>query len=156
MNASHLSLGELSVQVCFRKEKLSSPWQSFAWVAYDVMPSHAWNDTQGDDIALHINLQVFQDELQGYFLNLDAPNPQIYCLLRFPDDDHTKYPSLADATLSYEEAARWMDSNEEVQSVPMPTPIAAWLSELVEASYKPEPKRRRRPQSFVAPEKREA
>lgn len=154
MNVSQLSLGEFNVQVCFRKEMLSSPWQPFKWTAYQVLPSHTWNDTSGDEVALHTTLRVFQDEVQGYFLNLDAPSPQIYFLLRFPDDDQTKYPAISESTLSYEEAARWMDSNEEVQSVSMPEPIAAWLSEMVQERFKPEPKRRRRPQSFVAPENR--
>lgn len=149
-----IHLGAVKVQVCIRKEALNSPWMPYKWSVYDVLPSHVWNDTKGDEIALHTTIFVYQDELQGYFLNLDGPNPQIYCLLRFPNDDLSKYPEIANATLSYEEAARWMDSNEEVQSVPMPNAIAAWLSELVQASYKPEPKRRRRPASFMSPEQR--
>ncbi|MDX1667904.1 MAG: DUF3305 domain-containing protein, partial [Limnobacter sp.] len=74
----NIHLGEVKVQVCIRKEKLKSPWMPFKWTVYDVLPSHLWNDTQGDDIALHGTARVYQDELQGYFLNLDAPNPQIY------------------------------------------------------------------------------
>jgi hypothetical protein len=32
--------------------------------------------------------------------------------------------------------------------------VASWLAELVQAKYQPEPKQRRRPQSFIKPEER--
>ncbi len=98
--------------------------------------------------------QVFQDELQGYFLNLDSDKPCVFFLLRYPDDNKTLQPTVFEATVSYDEAVRWMDSNEEVQTLPMPTAMAKWLAELVDARYKPEPKKRARPQSFVSPDKR--
>lgn len=98
--------------------------------------------------------EVFQDELQGYFLNLDSDKPCVFFLLRYPDDNKTKRPTVFSATVSYDEAARWMDSNEEVQTLPMPDEMAAWLAQLVDARYQPEPKRRARPQSFLSPDKR--
>ena len=52
-------------------------------------------------------------------------------------------------TLSYDEAARWMDAQEKVESVAMPPDIHAALSEWVQENYQPPQKKQRiRPKSF--------
>jgi Protein of unknown function (DUF3305) len=58
-------------------------------------------------------------------------------------------------TLSYNEAARWMDAQEKVERVPMPAALHETLSAWVEANYKPpEKKQRIRPKSFESKEGR--
>lgn len=142
--------------VTLKKEKLSSPWQAFKWVVDEVLP---WDEVVGiperllESHATRLTLHVFQDALQGYFLNLDAPEPKIFVCVR-PKDTWEEAPEIFSATLSYDEAASWMDSSEDVQSVPMPLPIARWLAELVSEKFKLEPRKRRRPQSFIKPELR--
>jgi hypothetical protein len=42
-----------------------------------------------------------------------------------------------EATLSYGEAARWLDSGEQCDGVPMPREIADWLGDFVNTHYKP-------------------
>ena len=74
--------------------------------------------------------------------------------MRYPEDNKNLRPEVFEATFSYDEAARWMDSNEEVQTLPLPGAVSSWLAELVQARYKPEPKQRKRPRSFVEPGKR--
>jgi hypothetical protein len=72
---------------------------------------------------------------------------------RIDDDD----PSLARpeaVSLSYNEAGRWLDAQERVDNVPLPTDQQAWLRAYTELHYRPEPKRRRRPESFKPPEQR--
>lgn len=156
MDISVLSLGSLNVKVTLKQEKLISPWQAYKWVVDQVLP---WDDDRGinadlaDAHAKRLTVHVFQDSLQGYFLNLDAPEPKIFVCVR-ARESWEEAPEIFSATLSYEEAASWMDSSEEVQSVPMPVPIARWLAELVSEKFQPEPKRRRRPQSFIQPQLR--
>ena len=58
------------------------------------------------------------------------------------------------ATLSYNEAARRMDGGEQVERASAWPDLAAWLTEYVAANYKPEPKRRRKPDSFKGKEGR--
>jgi hypothetical protein len=41
-----------------------------------------------------------------------------------------------------------------VDSVPMPPEIFAWVGEYVEQNYRPEPKKRIKPRSFVHPKDR--
>jgi hypothetical protein len=156
LDASVLSLGSLNLVVTLKQEKLSSPWQAYKWVVDEVLP---WNGESAIPDALakvhakRLTVHVFQDAMQGYFLNLDAPEPKIFVCVR-AKDSWEDVPEIFSATLSYEEAASWMDSSEDVQSVPMPLPIAHWLAELVSEKFQLEPKKRRRPQSFIKPELR--
>jgi hypothetical protein len=57
-------------------------------------------------------------------------------------------------TVSYHEASRWLDGSEQVDSVRMPPEIYGWLGEWVEKNYRPEPKKRIRPRSFMHPKDR--
>jgi hypothetical protein len=57
-------------------------------------------------------------------------------------------------TVSYDEASRWMDGGEQVDSVAMPAGLFAWVGEFVEKNYRPEPKKRIKPQSFLSPKDR--
>ena len=47
-----------------------------------------------------------------------------------------------------------MDGGHSVDSVPMPAEIFAWVGEYVERNYRPEPKKRIKPRSFVHPKDR--
>jgi hypothetical protein len=51
-------------------------------------------------------------------------------------------------TLSYHDAGRWLDAQEQVEQVPAPAGVVAWVREFIEANYVPEPKKRKRPASF--------
>ena len=61
-------------------------------------------------------------------------------------DDALPAPQVV--TLSYTDAGRWLDAQERVDQVPAPAALVAWLRDFVQAHYQPEPKRRKRPQSF--------
>ena len=51
-------------------------------------------------------------------------------------------------TLSYHEAARWLDAQETVEQVPASPDIVEWMRAFAEEHYVPEPKKRKRPESF--------
>jgi hypothetical protein len=51
-------------------------------------------------------------------------------------------------TLSYHDAGRWLDAQERVDQVAAADEVVDWLSAFVDATYQPEPKRRKRPDSF--------
>jgi len=57
-------------------------------------------------------------------------------------------------TLSYSEASSWMDGGEQVDRVPMPREIYDWVSGFVQQHYRPQPKKKIRPQSFKSPKDR--
>jgi len=102
-----------------------------------------------------LDVQLFRDEGEGYYLNLSSGAPAWFVMWRIDDED----PSQArpeSVTLSYGEAARWLDAQERVDNLPLPPDVAAWLQAYTDTHYRPEPKQRRRPQSFIAPNERGA
>ena len=56
--------------------------------------------------------------------------------------------------LSYNEAGRLLDAQERVDNVPVSPAVRDWLQAYTDAHYKPEPKKRKRPASFVEPGQR--
>ena len=154
MSAKFLVLGEAAFNVRIGKVEQNSRWQPFRWQVLELGPADAPISHGPEEQVQLVKAQVYHDELQGYFLNLDTDTPYLFMCVRYPDDNKSLRPTVFEVTFSYDEAARWMDSNEEVQTLPLPGPVASWLAELVQAKYQPEPKQRRRPQSFLKPEHR--
>jgi len=98
-------------------------------------------------------LQLYADEAEGYYLNLTSGTPVWFVMWRVDDDD----PSRArpeTVSLSYNEAGRWLDAQEHVDNVPLDPELCAWLQAFADEHYKPEPKQRKRPASFVSPGRR--
>ncbi|WP_423454092.1 DUF3305 domain-containing protein [Ottowia sp. VDI28] len=101
----------------------------------------------------NLPVTLHHDEAEGYYLNLSSGSPVWFVMWRIDDAD----PSLAwpeIVTLSYNEAGRWLDAQERVDNVPLDTGVRAALQAFVDANYRPEPKKRKRPVSFIAPEDR--
>ena len=104
---------------------------------------------------LYPGLQValYRDEAEGYYLNLSTAQPVWFVMWRVSDEDPSKaWPEQV--TLSYHEAGRLLDAQERVDNLPLPAEVAVWLQAFVDLHYRPEPKKRRRPASFVDPDKR--
>jgi len=106
-------------------------------------------------LTLHpgFTLELYRDQAEGYHLNLSSGAPVWFVVWRVDDADPSKaWPETV--SLSYNEAGRWLDAQEKVDNVPLGPEVAAWLQAYTDAHYRPEPKQRRRPQSFVAPAER--
>lgn len=101
--------------------------------------------------GLHASLH--RDEAEGYHLNLTSDRPVWFVMWRIDDADPSRaWPELV--TLSYNEAARWLDAQERVDNLPLPPQVAAELQAFTDEHYRPEPRKRRRPASFQAPDQR--
>jgi Protein of unknown function (DUF3305) len=160
------------VSVVMEKIAISNRWQPFTWQPAGVLPDDGAHGVAGESLALTEReldsgtnevlaqtlwpgfvLDVFADEAEGYFLNMTSPEPCVFVMWRTNEDSDVPFPHSV--TLSYNEAARWMDAQEKVDTVPMPTEISAMLSDWVAANYKPpEKKQRIRPKSFESKEGR--
>ncbi|EWS53110.1 hypothetical protein X551_04098 [Methylibium sp. T29] len=91
--------------------------------------------------------------MRGYYLNLSSGAPVWFVSWRIADDDPSRaWPETV--SLSYNEAGRWLDAQERVDNLPLPPDVTAWLQAWNDAHYRPEPKRRKRPASFLPPEQR--
>jgi hypothetical protein len=57
-------------------------------------------------------------------------------------------------TVSTAEASRWLDAGHSIEGVPMAAEVYAWVGEYVERNYRPEPRKRIKPRSFLHPKDR--
>lgn len=169
----------IEVDVVMRREPVSGPmarWQAWRWVLADVM-LHAGPDetalltpdevhepqavepidtaaaAAGSSHWLYPRhrVELFRDDAEGYYLNLDAPDPCFWVFWRADesvllDGEPVAVPQIV--TLSYHDAGRWLDAQERVDQVPAPPEVIDWLRAFVDATYVPEPKKRKRPDSF--------
>lgn len=91
-------------------------------------------------------LELHRSEGEGYYLNLTSPEPKVFVMWRMLEPEAQvrggpeARPELA--TVSYNEAARMLDGGEQVDAVPLPAEIRAWMEPFVAEHYKPEPKRK--------------
>ena len=147
------------IAIILRRETVESRWESHRWDLHAVVPDtggEVLDAEAGEGLMLRIcpgfELVLFRDEAEGYYLNASTEAPSAFVSLRIDEATGEPYPFMA--TLSYNEAARWMDSNERVERTPLWPEAAEWLAQWVEANYRPEPKKRQRPRSFEGKEGR--
>jgi hypothetical protein len=145
--------------VILQREAVDSRWESHRWELLGVIPdvggaARTIIDSPGRLQRLHPGFEVrlYPEEAEGYYLNVSSEEPSVFVSIRH--DEGAEHPYPFQATLSYNEAARWMDGGEKVERVPVWPELAAWMGEWVEANYRPEPRKRQRPRSFEGKEGR--
>ncbi|MBX6317311.1 DUF3305 domain-containing protein [Pigmentiphaga sp.] len=155
----------LEVAVLMRKERVTGPmsrWQEWRWTLDDVIaaepgfgaaPRRLRKDDDGE-IWLHPGyaVELLKDDAEGYYLNASTDAPCWFVMWRMEElpavcEEPLARPQLV--TLSYYHAGRLLDAQETVEQLPAPEPVVAWLREFVAENYVAEPKRKRRPVSFI-------
>ncbi len=153
----------ICVAVQIERRKQPTRWEDWRFRVTDVLVDDGRYGTQarllrddGDTAQwLHPGFEValFVDEAEGYYLNLSSGAPVWFVMWRIDDED----PSSARperVTVSYHEAGRLLDAQERVDNLPLPADLVQWLQAFADEHYRPEPKKRRRPASFQAPDQR--
>ena len=149
------------VAVIMQRRVVHSRWQSEAWEPVGVLADYEGESApriiveEGDTTQwLHpgFEVELRRDEADGYYMNMTTDEPSVFILWRM--EDGRAVPQFT--TVSYAEAGRWMDAGERVDRVPMPAAFLPWVGGYVERNYRPEPKKKRRPQSFKHPKDRVA
>jgi hypothetical protein len=125
---------EVPVRVGFERRVSADRWAIESWRLASV--ERAADDEAGPRLALH------RDEAEGCWLNLTTDEPSIF--VQWRADGEGGAPVAIALTVSYAEAARWMDAGEQVERVPMPGEMRAWVAEFVDLHYRPEAGRRKR------------
>jgi hypothetical protein len=147
------------IAVILQREAVESRWESHRWDLHGVVPDVGGETrtTVADARTIQrlfpgFELVLFRDESEGYFLNVSSEAPSVFVSLRIDEASGEPYPFMV--SLSYNEAARWMDSNERVERAPAWPDLVSWVGLWVEENYRPEPKKRRKPRSFEGKEGR--
>lgn len=143
----------IPIAVIMERRALANRWQAQTWEAIGIVPDPGdaatprallQDDARSQWLHGGFELGLHRDETENYYLNLSAAQPCVFIVWRM--EDETAVPKFV--TVSYGEAARFMDANEQVDTVPMPRDMCDWLGEFVNDNYRPAPKRRSRPPSF--------
>lgn len=148
------------VAAILERQAVQSRWETHRWSLAGVVPDEGEGGVRvlAEDESLlrrlhpGLTLTLFPGEAEGYYLNASSDEPSVFVSLR--RDETTGEPFPYQATLSYNEAARWMDAADRVERVPAWPELAAWMAQWVEANYRPEPKERKRARSFAGKEGR--
>jgi hypothetical protein len=144
------------VVVVMERVPLQNRWVSERWQPAAVIPGPApgaapavtppqliadgpdgtrWS-CAGFEVELH------PSEAEGYHLNLTAPEPKAFVAWRPAEDALEPAMRPHCVTLSYNQAARMLDGGEQVDAVPLPDALKAWMEPFVAAHYKPEPRKK--------------
>jgi hypothetical protein len=152
------AMQQFSIAVIIEKRRLDNPWVAEQWEAIGVVPAFGRADGVPPEriyadaererfLSGRFDLELFRDEAANYHLNLTSAEPRVFVLWRPVDD----IACPVAVSLSYGEAARWLDSGEQCDGVPMPQEIADWLGDFVNTHYKPAPRKKiRRNDPFSA------
>jgi len=157
------------VDVDIKRVPLANRWASEQWLPSAVVPlgavkNEAKNEANSEealksagapqriaDDALATTwrfsgfaIELHTTEAQGYFLNLSSDVPKVFVMWRLGEepqhDGCAARPVIV--TVSYDQAARFMDGGERVDAVPMPAAILAWMRPFVAEHYRPEPRKK--------------
>lgn len=146
------------VSIVMQRRALQNRWQSEVWEPHAVLAGAGEGaprvlvDEPGLTQWLYPGLEIMLRvaDADGYYLNVSTSEPCVFVLWRMEGERAVP----AHLTVSYSEASSWMDGGEQVDRVPMPREIYDWVSEFVQRHYRPQPKKKIRPQSFKSPKDR--
>jgi hypothetical protein len=153
----------VEVAVVIEREAQPNRWEDWRFRVLEVLQSEesfgreprVLRDDGRTARVLHpgFRVELFRDEGEGYYLNLSSGSPVWFVMWRVDDEDPSQArPEIV--SVSYNEAGRWLDAQERVDNVPMSDEVRQWLEAYTDEHYRPEPKERKRPKSFLPPEQR--
>ncbi len=148
-----------TLAVVMERRAARSRWADVVWQPLSVLESDEPRGAprllvkDGDyEQWLHpgFALEIHRDETEGYYMNVSSGSPRVFVAWRMEGDAALPLQ----VTASYDEGGRWLDGGNSVDGVAMPEAIFAWVGDYVEKNYRPEPKKRIKPRSFVHPKDR--
>lgn len=87
-------------------------------------------------------MSLYPDEAEGYYCNIRGEKPALYVVCHKHGDDEAPEPFLV--TASYDEAADYLEGDEEIFSVDMPPEAYRWVETYVLEYYVPEKIKKRK------------
>ena len=140
--------------VIMERKTLDNKWASHRWEAISVMPDE---DVPGQEprkcfedrertrwLVPGLELRLYRDEAENYLLNVGAPEPLVFVMWRLSDAvDGLELAMPQRVTVSYGEAARMMDSGEQVDGVPLPQDLHGWIEDFARGHYRPPEKKQK-------------
>ena len=94
-------------------------------------------------------MALYLDDIEGYHFNLEGESPWIFVSGEYADaeDEAGEIVALL-VTLSYDEAASYMETDSLVFDLPIPGEIQLWVERYVLDHYRPLQKKKRKRQRW--------
>jgi hypothetical protein len=148
----NMQAARIPVDVIMERVPLHNRWVSERWLPVAVVAASA-HATRGAFARLageverwrcgSYHVELHPSEAEGYYLNLTATEPKAFVLWRIAEQDEPAARPVI-VTVSYNEAARFLDGGEQVEGVPLPELLADVMRPFIALHYKPEPRRKAR------------
>lgn len=142
-----MRLAHLPIAVIMQRRVIDHPWAPEAWSAVgvvadrgDLEPLQMLSQSAERDMYLvsGFELELFEDENEGYYENCIAPEPKVFVMWRMLDERAMPIK----ASVSYAEGTRMFDSGESADGVAMPGEVHSWLSAYLQSHYQPRERKR--------------
>lgn len=128
--------------VILERRDADNPWLDYTWKSVEVvgggMAEPGWRDLDEGDgwkrfLVSGFDVTLYSGETEGYKVNLSQAQPFVYVVLRPGEEleDHDVEP-FAMTVCPYEAMGYAESGDEQVDGVPMPTEIAAWVATFVD------------------------
>ena len=143
------SQNAVTLAVIMERKRIVSKWADHRWEAIAVVPEAEdgaaapcrMAGEAGDDrerwLFPGLVLQLHGDEAENYQLNIVAPQPCVFVMWRLENE----LARPVTVTVSYGEAARMMDADEQVDAVPLPADLFGWIEDYARRHYRPPEKK---------------
>lgn len=148
-----MRMASMPIAVIMQRRAIQHRWIDEAWSAVGVVPDRGelppvqeLESIAGEDgggrrhyLVSGLMLELYPDENDGYFENCVAPEPKVFVMWRMQDG----MAMPVQASVSYAEGTRMLDSGESADGVPMPAVIRSWLTCYLQMYYQPPPQGKR-------------
>ena len=103
------------------------------------------NEDDGVSQYLYVgfDIDLFKDDLESYTANLRAHKPSVFVICEHGDEIDEIRP------LSYDEMASYVEVDEPVFDIPIPSDIYHWVESFVLENYRPEERKKRRREKWA-------
>ena len=93
------------------------------------------------------DIELFKDGLESYTANLRAHKPSVSVICEHDDEIDEIRPLVV--TLNYDEMASYVEVDEPVFDIPIPSDIYHWVESYVLENYRPEERKKRRREKWA-------
>lgn len=88
-----------------------------------------------------LSIELHPDDAESYYCNLMSDNPSVFVVCNEVQGEALQ-PAIV--TLSYGQAASYMETDQRVERIAMPADLYRWLEQYVLENYVPEKRKKRR------------
>jgi Protein of unknown function (DUF3305) len=149
------STEEITVGVVVERHVVDHPWRKWRWRAVEIVPGlpggPGWRllvraDGWARYAAAGVMLQLHRKETEDYQYALSARPAQLYVVLRAGDTTPVPFQPFLVTASPWEAQAYQEPGDDQVDAVPMPPAVAAWVEAFVARHHVEQPffKRRRK------------